>query len=308
MNDRTPIDTYKRALAAATKALSGARDIDVQFGGDAAGMVKREDGMQIILPLPALKPQHQDVSRSRGEADALALRLALHDPELYAKSSPAPGPARAVCEALEQARVEALGARNMCGVGDNLLAAENARAKKRGFDKQGLTQNDAPLEEAIGVLAREIFSNRPAPSNTSGIMHAWRDFLSDKIGHELEQMIKALDNQEAFAALAQDVLEALDMGDNSTDIEPGEDDDEAREDDQQNPNNAQEEEQDSEPGATELANAEGLEDDSDATDSIDAEDFEGDGVDGDEPPDPSTRPNPFQNSPPPYHSYTNRFD
>ncbi|HHL42349.1 MAG TPA: cobaltochelatase subunit CobT, partial [Hellea balneolensis] len=179
---------------------------------------------------------------------------------------------------------------------------------KRGFDKQGLTQNDAPLEEAIGVLAREIFSNRPAPSNTSGIMHAWRDFLSGKIGHELEQMIKALDNQEAFAALAQDVLEALDMGDNSTDIEPGEDDDEAREDDQQNPNNAQEEEQDSEPGATELASAEGLEDDSDATDSIDAEDFEGDGVDGEETPDPSTRPNPFQNSPPPYHIYTNRFD
>jgi len=51
----TPTETFKRALAASTKALSGKRDVDVRFGGDVAGVVVREGETQIALPMPAAK-------------------------------------------------------------------------------------------------------------------------------------------------------------------------------------------------------------------------------------------------------------
>jgi len=53
-------------------------------------------------------------------------------------------PARAVFEAMEQARVEALGGRHLSGLGDNLMAALDARALKRGFDKPEIAKDDLP--------------------------------------------------------------------------------------------------------------------------------------------------------------------
>lgn len=308
MDEQNPIEVFKRALGATTKAISGARNTDVQFGGERAGLVKREDEIQIILPNLVANLDKTAVAKSRGEADALALRLSLHDPDIHGQNLPRSGTARAVYEALETARIEALGSRNMVGVGENLLAAENARLRRKGFDKPGLSQSDAPLEEAIGVYARELFAQRQAPEGASGLMHLWRDFLNDKVSTQIAALQDNLDDQDAFGKLAIDVLDALDLGDQPAEIEPGEDDEESRADDEQNPNNAQEDQQESETGATQLASADMMDDDADANDSIDAEEFEGEGVEGEDTPEASSRPNVNHNHPARYHRYTTRFD
>jgi len=51
----TPIDNFKRALSSATKAISGAPELEVSFGGDVAGIVRD----QVMLPSlpPAPKPE-----------------------------------------------------------------------------------------------------------------------------------------------------------------------------------------------------------------------------------------------------------
>ena len=139
-NTPTPIETYKRALSAATKALSGERELDVQYGGEIGVLTRRGEETQIVLPVPPTQPTKKAIAKSRGEADALALRLALHDGDVYAKNLPNPGPAQAIYEALEQARIEALGARVLAGVGDNLHAAQDARARRRGCHRGDLEQ------------------------------------------------------------------------------------------------------------------------------------------------------------------------
>ena len=52
----------------------------------------------------------------RGHADAMALKLACHDPAVHRRLVPGGQQARAVFDAVEQARVEAIGSRRMLGV------------------------------------------------------------------------------------------------------------------------------------------------------------------------------------------------
>ena len=307
-NTPAPIDTYKRALSAATRALSGERELDVQFGGEVGGVVTIGEEVQVVLSLPISQPTPEAVAKSRGEADALALRLALHDVGVHTKNRPKPGPALAIYEALEQARVEALGALVMDGVGDNLYAAQDARARRHGFHHDDLTQKDAPLAEAVGVLAREVFTERPAPDGAKGLMVAWRDYIAKMGGDALDALSKALGDQAAFSELSQELLRAFDMGDELADIEQGNDEDDEARKDEQNPNNAQDQQDESEPGAAQLAEADTLDEDSDAQDSIDADDFEGEGTEGDQAPDPSQRNPDLSNMPAPYRVFSTAND
>lgn len=312
-NTPTPIDTYKSALSAATRALSGERGVDVGFGGEVAGVVSRsnsegETETQIVLPLPPTHPTARAIAKSRGEADALALRIALHDADVYAKNLPKPGPALAIYEALEQARVEALGAQVMDGIGDNLYAASDARARRRGFHNPDLEQKDAPLAEAVGVMAREIFTGRPAPDGTKGLMKAWRGYISELGGDALTALSKSVDNQAAFSELSQDLLRAFDMGEELADIEQSDDEDDEAREDEQNPNNAQDQPDEQDQGEAQTAQADALDEDQDHTDIVDADDFEGEGTEGDQIPDPSQRPPEMSNTPAPYKVFTTTHD
>jgi len=217
----SPVETFKRVLGATTKALAGEPDLDVQFGGEVAGLVKSGGVDHLVLPTPPVKQTEATIAKSRGEADALALKLALHDPEVFAKDLPRPGPARAICEALEQARVESLGAKVMDGVSDNLHAALDARCTRRGFHQDGLSQDDVPMAEAMGLIAREVFSGRGLPDGANGIMKAWRTHI-ESIGSEaLAKLSENMEDQAEFAKYTQELLKTFDLGDELADPEQG---------------------------------------------------------------------------------------
>ena len=94
-NAKPPIDGFKRSLASATKAIAAREDLDVSYGGDVAGLVRD----QIMLPSLPPTPKPQQIAKARGEADALALRIALHDADIHSQNMPKSGSARAVFEA-----------------------------------------------------------------------------------------------------------------------------------------------------------------------------------------------------------------
>src|SRR5215213_8093198 len=123
MADR--IDLLRRALAGATRAIARDSEADVIFaseGGASTGKTAR-----VPSPGPGLEPGL--VAEARGAADSLGLRLRHHDPALHGRLAPADAEARAVFDALETARFEALGTRSMGGVGDNLDRLVEARVR-----------------------------------------------------------------------------------------------------------------------------------------------------------------------------------
>lgn len=303
----TPLDTFKRSLGAATKAISGEPDLDVSYGGDVAGIVRD----QVMLPSlpPSIKPEQ--IAKARGEADGLALRLALHDADVHAAGQPQSGPARQVFEAMEQARVEALGGQHLSGLGDNLLAALDARAKKRGFDKVDIAKDDTSFAEAVGLFAREKLTGRPLPASTNGIMAAWREEIELKASGRMDALADVLGNQEKFGELIHDLIADFDLGQDLAEPDESEDeDDESREnEDDQNDQDSPDSEQEDEPGQTEVSDADAMEDDaSEPQDMVDAENIDGEQDDAEQSPDANPqRPQPT-NLPDPYAVYTTNHD
>src|SRR5919199_1047303 len=112
----TPAEIFKRATAATLRAIAERDDLTIGFGAEPPSA----SGTRVRLPNPARDLPAEEAAQLRGAADSLALRMRYHDDAVHSKRAPGSPLARSVFEALEQARVEALGARRMAGVAQNL--------------------------------------------------------------------------------------------------------------------------------------------------------------------------------------------
>ena len=207
MNADTPLESFQRATALAIKALGRRAELEVAFTGDAESDV--EDS-RVKIPSPDRNLPAGDVALTRGAADAAALRLLYHDPKLHDRLLPADAAPRAVFEALEQARCEALGMRRFAGVGRNISSLlENRCLRKNLQNARG--QAEAPLSEVLHLLAHEALSGQKIPSTGLAAVNAWRPFIESKIGAHLGRLPEVLDDQAAFAAETQKILTALNL-------------------------------------------------------------------------------------------------
>ncbi len=208
----SPIEEFRRVTGAAMRAIAEREDVTVNFGAEAR-LVEN----QARLPVPSRDLPAEEVTRLRGEADAMALKLRYHDSELHAARAPAGETARAVFETLEQARVETLGARRMAGVAMNLDAALSERCQARGHARLS-DREDAPIAEAVGLYARERWRDCATPDAGRPLLDLWREDLDERIAGDLETLEGALGDQENFAKSVNRLLVHLEL----LDEEPGE--------------------------------------------------------------------------------------
>jgi cobaltochelatase CobT len=262
-NKEGPVEPFKRALTATMKTIAEQEELAVTFGTEPPGL----RGLRARLPLPSRELEPGEVAEVRGFADAYALRLAHHDDNIDTKLAPEGSNARAIFDAVEQARVEAIGATQMSGMGDNLTAALEKRCKARGYDK--ITNKDeAPLAEAVAMMAREKLTGAPVPDAARNLVDFWRPWIEEKAEGDLERLGEVLEDQEAFAKVMRDVLTDLEMGD-----ELGDSPDDA--DDEQEGEEGGEDQPDDDAQAGEAEQPEGAS-------AEQAEMAEGDGEEGEE--------------------------
>jgi len=214
-----PSEPFKRALTLAMRTIAHSPELEVTFGGDAPSLV----GDRARLPQVERELTARQVAVTRGIADSLSLRRANHNDDVHARYRPEGRNARAVFEAVEQARVEAIGALAMPGMARNLSAMLDDR-----YEKRALTtirdRNDAPLEEAVSLIVRERLTGERPPENAQVIVDLWRSWVEDKAGARLDALSEAIEDQTAFARLTRDIIASLDMAD-----ELGEDPDQENE-------------------------------------------------------------------------------
>jgi cobaltochelatase CobT len=160
----TPVELFKRALAQSTRALAGREDeLDVSFGAEGP----RLSPGKIVLPHPPRVISDPEAERIRGQADALALKLAHHDERAHARLRPAGAEARQVFDAVEDMRVQALGANAMKGVANNLTAALTDSLERRGAARMR-DRSVAPLADAVALMVRERLTGLPPPKKRKG--------------------------------------------------------------------------------------------------------------------------------------------
>jgi cobaltochelatase CobT len=221
-----PAEPFKRAVTGCLRAIARKPDLEVAFAAERPGMV----GGKARLPEPPRKLGLADAAIVRGHADSIALKLACHDPLVHRKLVPGGQQARAVFDAVEQARVEALGARRMAGVAKNLSAMLDDRFHRGKFDEV-TDRADAPIEEAVALLVRERLTGQPPPRAAKKLVELWRPLIEDRAGRDLDRLERLIENQSRFGDAIHDLLDALDMGeDRSTesDEEEGEEGEDRR--------------------------------------------------------------------------------
>ena len=128
-----PNEPFKRALANCTRALARRPELEVAFSTDKPLLQTGPEGAKARLPEPPRKPNPREAAIVRGVADSLGLRLACHNEDIHRRVAPQNPAARALFDAVEQARVEAIGARRMQGVAANLTAMLDDRYHRSPF-------------------------------------------------------------------------------------------------------------------------------------------------------------------------------
>src|SRR5919204_1604785 len=189
----SPTEPFKRAVTGCLRAIARKPELDVAFAAERPGIV----GGKARLPEPPRKLSGPDAAIVRGHADSIALKLACHDPMVHRKLVPGGQQARAVFEAVEQARVEAVGARRMSGVANNLAAMIDDRFHRGKFDEVS-DRADAPIEEALAMLVRERLTGMTPPPAARRLVDLWRPLLEERAGKNLNRLEKLIDNQARF--------------------------------------------------------------------------------------------------------------
>ncbi|PHQ84676.1 MAG: cobaltochelatase subunit CobT [Thalassobium sp.] len=218
-----PADPFKKALAEATKVMADDPELTVSYSVDPAGQTAET----IRLPQVTRRMTRDEVLLARGTADAFALRHKFHDPKIAAKYMPQGQMARDLYDAMETARVEAVGARHMPGTAGNIDAKIGNEAARKGYD-QIRDKAEAPLATAAGYLIRHLATGRDLPKGADNILGLWRDFIEGQAGGTLDALEDTLGDQQAFAKFARQMIEDLGYGDQlGDDPDSGDDEDQA---------------------------------------------------------------------------------
>ena len=202
-----PAEPLKRAISGAMKAIARKPEMEVVFAADKPSLV----GERARLPEPPRKLSPGDVAILRGHADSMALRLACHDAAIHRRAAPEGDAARAVFDAVEQARVESIGARRMSGMAGNITAMLEDRYHRGGRYEEITDRADAPLEDALALMVRERLTGLKPPKAAEKVVELWREQIEAKAGGDLDRLTKTIEDQRGFARTVRDMLAALDM-------------------------------------------------------------------------------------------------
>ncbi len=280
MTAQTPLEAFKNVLTGTARALAHEPEVELAFTAD----VPTQAGKNFRVPMPGRSLPPEQVAEARGFADAMALKVRHHDAGAHAAKRPADTIAGAVFDAVENARVEALGARAMSGVRANLSYALELKMRSDPIAR-ATASDEVPLSTAIGLLVRERLTGDAPPAAAVPGLDMVRDWIEAKGGSDLDALGLALDDQMAFAALAQKLLADLELTQAESEFDPTEAQDDSDDEDEGDGDDQQDESDEGQGDADMQARAEQSEGDAEEGEDqqMEAEsDMDGEGEPGDE--------------------------
>jgi cobaltochelatase CobT len=190
----------------AYRAVSGDVQGDVTYGGADSAIAKNSKRLLLKnkkttarLPAPKAEDPIDQQPHIRGAADSLALYRKYHDDAI--QSGLNNEEAQGLFSMLEQVRCEALGARQMDGVGQNIVASfENI------YEKNDVIE----MDEGLYALAFENLSGQGLGEVATHAANQVRLQIEQKFGATaFDDLIASLDNQATFAKASEIFIRQL---------------------------------------------------------------------------------------------------
>ncbi len=226
MADRGPSKTevFKSATTATVKAIGGVKEATVLYTPVAANQrVGISPSGEIRLPMPPHKLTSEAVVKLRGAADAVAARLKHHNTSVHAKRMPHSKDAVDAYNAMEQARVEVLGAKQYAGMGKNLGQALEQRLSHEGYQTASAL-SQISLNDALRVLVHSRCNAIEMGNVGAHINEVLKSEFGKKLDADLDALDANINNQKAAADILRRLIETLQLErDNVQDMEEEED-------------------------------------------------------------------------------------
>ena len=205
-------DALKRSIGVCMRAIAGDHELEVSFAKDRPALA----GNMARLPDLPKKISRKDIAVTRGLANSMALKRACHDFRIHSRLAPEGPQARAIYDAVEQARVEAIGSLRMAGVADNIGTMLEDKYDRANF-VEVKDRSEAPLEEAVAMLVRQRLTGRAVPPSGGRVVDLWRQWIEDKAGASFDGLADKLNDQQAFARIVREMLVSFEMADELSD-------------------------------------------------------------------------------------------
>jgi cobaltochelatase CobT len=212
MANESPLEQFKQVLTGTARALAHEPEIELAFTADAP----TQAGKNFKVPMPGRLLPPEQVAEARGFADSFSLKLKHHNAARHAALRPSEVIAGAAFDAVENARVEALGASNMAGIAANLGHALELKLRTDPISR-AQSADEVPISTALSLIVRERLTGAPIPDAAVAGVDMLRDWIEEKAGSDLDALALALDDQGAFAALTQSMLEHLNLTEGDVD-------------------------------------------------------------------------------------------
>ncbi len=218
MAEPNPLEDFRQALAAGMRALGRRPEFELSYTADKPAC----HGDQARVPQPARNLTGEQVAEARGWADSFALKRRLHDARAHADVPVAPGLARELLNAAEQARVEAVGGSEMAGVAVNLRRMTETRMRTDPIAR-ARTPDEVPLATAVALMVRERLTGEAPPASAAAGVDMVRARVEEAASGHLDALGAQRHDQGAFADAFVRVLADLGLADDP-DSEPEQDD------------------------------------------------------------------------------------
>jgi cobaltochelatase CobT len=206
-------EAFKNATTAVVKAMSGHPETTVVYtvapNAPKPGAPPDSTG-ETRLPAPPVKLTHDSVVRLRGAADALALRLRHHNAAVHARRLPQSKDALDAYNAMEQARVEALGGRQLAGVSKNLSGALEQRLANEG-SHMAHTFFQLQMSDALKVMMHDRCQSLELGPAAQHVRQLFRAEFGTKLDGYFDELADAVNDQRRSANILRRLIEALSL-------------------------------------------------------------------------------------------------
>ncbi|KQM27625.1 MULTISPECIES: cobaltochelatase subunit CobT [unclassified Sphingomonas] len=218
MAQESPLDRFRDVLRGTSRAIAEEPEVELGFTADAPVA----SGKHIKVPMPARALPADQVAEARGLADGFALKMRYHDTALHARAAPGDAVARAVFDAVEQARVDAVGSAGYDGIADNLDRALDLRMRSDPITR-ARTRAEVPLSTAVQLMVRERLTGRMPPAAAIPAMALITDWIEERAGTQLDSLAALTDDQAAFGRGITRILQDLELVEGEVEPEQADD-------------------------------------------------------------------------------------
>jgi cobaltochelatase CobT len=212
MANESPLEQFKQVLTGTARALAHEPEIELAFTADAP----TQAGKNFKVPMPGRLLPPEQVAEARGFADSFSLKIKHHNAARHAALRPSEVIAGATFDAVENARVEALGSLNMAGIAANLGHALELKLRTDPISR-AQSADEVPISTALSLIVRERLTGAAIPDAAVAGVDMLRGWIEEKAGRDLDALALTLDDQGAFAALTQSMLEHLNLTEGDVD-------------------------------------------------------------------------------------------